>query len=237
VERTDVIGRTVLKLPSMEQPFFKTLATRRTTRSFKIDEALPQAQLETVLYAVFGTQGLKIFSPDIAAIKRTSASGGALHPIEAYLLVLNVKGIHPGLYHYETRTHALALLEQMDTTEAQDLACRFTVAQGHCANAHVLVVHVARFDRSLWKYGKHRKAYKSVMMDSGHLSQTFYLTAAHLGLGAFCTGAINDVDIAQSLRLRPLREAAVAINGLGIPSPGHDEFSFDPDPFQPSARA
>ena len=36
-------------------------------------------------------------------------------------------------------------------------------------------------------------------MDSGHLSQTFYLTATHLGLGAFCTAAINDADIERIL--------------------------------------
>ena len=58
------------------------------------------------------------------------------------------------------------------------------------------MIHVARFDRNFWKYAQHRKAYKAVLMDSAHLSQTFYLTAAHLGLGAFYTAAINDADIA-----------------------------------------
>jgi putative peptide maturation dehydrogenase len=233
-QRRDALRRSALKLPSLDEPFFQTLCARRTTRSFKSDEPLPQSALETMLYAVFGAQGLKIYPYGIAAVKRTSASGGALHPIDAYVLVLNVQGFVPGLYHYEAGTHALATLEELDTAEARALACRFTASQGFCADAHALIIHVVRFDRSLWKYGKHRKAYKTVMMDSGHLSQTFYLTAAHLGLGAFCVGAINDVDIANRLRLSPVREAAVAINGLGIADPDRNELNFDPSPYSPS---
>ena len=71
-------------------------------------------------------------------------------------------------------------------------------------------------------------------MDSAHLSQTFYLTAAHLGLGAFYTVAINDADIGSRLRLKPVREAAIAINGFGIADNGRDDLQFMPDPYRPT---
>ena len=96
------------------------------------------------------------------------------------------------------------------------------------------MIHVARFDRTFWKYAQHRKAYKAVLMDSAHLSQTFYLTAAHLGLGAFYTAAINDADIARRLRLKPVREAAIAINGVGLADSGRDELHFVTDPYRPT---
>ena len=233
VSRPDAEARIPLSAPALDGPFFDALLARRTTRAYRCDQALPKSALELMLYAVFGTHGIKFFASGIAAIKRTSPSGGALHPIEAYVLAVNVADIAAGLYHYETNTHALARLESMNIANARDLACQFTAGQSYFAEAHVLVIHVARFDRTFWKYAQHRKAYKAVFMDSAHLSQTLYLTAAHLGLGAFYTAAINDADIASRLRLRPIRDAAIAINGFGIPDSGRDTLHFMPDPFRP----
>jgi SagB-type dehydrogenase family enzyme len=124
----------------------------------------------------------------------------------------------------------------MDRADARKLAADFTSGQTYFAEAHVLVIHVARFDRKFWKYAQHRKAYKTVLMDSAHLSQTLYLTAAHLGLGAFFSGAINDTDIAYRLRLRPIREAAIAVNGFGIADSGRDALRFMAEPYSPGDR-
>jgi len=237
VERTDASRRIALRTPTLSGSFFETLLARRTTRAYRSDQALPLSALEHMLYAVFGTHGIREFAPGITAIKRTSPSGGALHPIEGYVLVSNVDEIPAGLYHYETGTHALAQLECMDAASARSVASQFTAGQTYFAEAHALVIHVARFDRNFWKYAQHRKAYKAVMMDSAHLSQTFYLTAAHLGLGAFYTAAINDADIARRLRLAPVREAAIAINGVGIADTARNELHFVPDPYQPKGVA
>ena len=233
VRREDVTRDIPLRRPVMSGPFFTALLARRTTRAFLTQEPLPISMLELMLYAVFGTHGIKHFE-GFSAIKRTSPSGGALHPIEAYVLALNVQGLPAGLYHYETGRHALAQLEAMAPASARSLACDFMAGQTYFAEAHALVVHVARFDRTFWKYAQHPKAFKAVLMDSAHLSQTFYLTAAHLGLGAFFTAAINDADIARRLRLPDLRQAAIGINGVGLPDNGRDDMHFVPDPYEPN---
>jgi putative peptide maturation dehydrogenase len=233
VQRSDAQERVPLSVPPLDGPFFDTLLARRTTRAYRSECPLPRPALELMLYAVFGAQGIKSFADGVAAIKRTSPSAGALHPIEAYVLAINVQEIPVGLYHYEVGEHALARLEIMDRTSARNLATEFTAGQAYFAEAHALVVHVARFDRNFWKYAQHRKAYKAVLMDSAHLSQTLHLTAAHLGLGAFYTAAINDGDIALRLRLRPVREAAIAINGFGIADGGREELLFAAEPYRP----
>ena len=237
VRRDDARQRIPLRIPMLDGPFFAALLARRTTRAYLCQRPLPMSALELMLYAVFGTQGIKQLAKGLSAIKRTSPSAGALHPIEAYVLALNVQDLPSGLYHYETGTHALAQLEAMETPAARDLAREFTAGQAYFAEAHALVVHVARFDRNFWKYARHRKAFKTVLMDSAHLSQTFYLTAAHLGLGAFYTAAINDVDIERRLRLTPLREGAIGINGVGLSDTGRDELHFLPDPHFPAGVA
>ncbi len=235
-ERADARKRIEWEAPALSDPFFDILLSRRTTRAYRTDERLASAALEKMLYAVFGTQGTKQLAPGFTVLKRTSPSGGALHSIEAYVLTINVADVPPGLYHYETGSHSLAELELLDIDSARELALQFTAGQAYFAEAHALVVHVARFERSFWKYSRHRKAYKSVLMDSGHLSQTFYLTATHLGLGAFYTAAINDVDISRRLRLAPQKEAAVAINGVGLAATGRDELHFMPDRYTPGSN-
>jgi putative peptide maturation dehydrogenase len=235
VVRSDAQRHLALRVPALTDPFFDLLAARRTCRAYRTELPLPQSALETLLYTVFGTRGTKHAGAGLVLARRTSPSGGALHPIDAYVLAIHVEGVPAGLHHYEPATHALAQLELMDVDSARDLAVTFTAGQGYFAEAHALVIHVARFQRSFWKYAQHRKAYKAVLMDSGHLSQTFYLTATQLKLGAFYTAAINDADIGQRLRLEPPREAAIAINGCGIPDPMRQELSFAPDPYYPVA--
>jgi putative peptide maturation dehydrogenase len=233
--RTDAGPRIALASPPLEGPFFDALRARRTTRAFVQARALPLSALETMMYAVFAAHGIKQLATGITAIKRTSASGGGLHPTEAYVLAIKVDGLPTGLYHYEIGTHALAPLKTYTEAHARELATRFVAGQAYFAEAHALVLHVVRMDRHFWKYSGHHKAYKAVLMDSAHLSQTFYLTAAHLGLGAFYTAAINDADIAEELGLDALAQAPVGISGLGIADTARNDLHFLPDVFMPEA--
>ena len=102
---------------------YDALEKRKTTRMF--DRVCPVTldQISTVLYYVFGCHGTATVSPpDVIAIKRTSPSGGGLHPIEAYPLIINVDGLDPGLYHYRVEDHSLELLEGLSSHEASELA-------------------------------------------------------------------------------------------------------------------
>ena len=72
-------------------------------------------------------------------------------------------------------------------------------------------------------------------MDAAHLSQTLYLVATELGLGAFVTAAVNNGDIDDRLGIDGYREGALAICGFGRPAA---ELSpIDPEfvPFVPRA--
>ena len=206
VQRADALGRTALRTPALAGRVLRCTPPPTHGASLRCSHAAATRLLETVLFSVFAAHGLKEFAPGISAIRRTSPSGGALHPIEAYVLVRHIDGLPPGLYHYETGAHALALLEHLTREDVARLIEGFTAGQTYFADAHAAIVHVARFDRNMWKYRRHRKSYKAVMMDSAHLSQTLYLTVAHLGLGAFYTAAINDADVGVRLRLDPQRE-------------------------------
>ena len=88
-------------------------------------------------------------------IKRTSPSGGGLHPITAYPIIANVEGIAPGVYHYNAGDHSLALVSSLTTDEAHELATAFMSGQSYFGSAHVSFVLAARFYRNHWKYRRH----------------------------------------------------------------------------------
>ena len=226
------LSRLELPIEPLDDAFARILRARRTTRHFDTTRPLPLCDLNRVLYGTFGALGTQELAPGMVAVKRTSASGGALHPIEAYPLVINVAGLVPGFYHYESGTHALALLKDMAEADARALASALTIGQTYFADAQVLVFHVARLDRHHWKYRRHPKAYKAVLLDSGHLSQTFYLLAAERGLGAYYTAAINDADVGTQLGLDPLTRIAIGANGLGIIDPTQDALHLQAEPWR-----
>lgn len=225
-----------LSLPPPRKTALDDLLARRVTcRNFAADGVVPLAQLADLLHRVFGEQGRQELAPGAVALKKNSPSGGGLHPVEAYVLAQRVEGLAPGLYHYHAVAHALEPLSAGDVgpgdgamaatdpsgLDAPDpggwasLALRLVAGQTWFANAPVLVLMTARFDRNFWKYQRHAKAWKVVQLDAGHLSQNLYLTATEMGHGAFVTGAINDEVIEQVLGLDGVTEGPVLINGFG----------------------
>lgn len=203
------------------------MARRATCRNYDAT-ALPATRLGALLHRVFAYQSVTEDQPGLALAKRTSPSAGSLHPIEAYVLAQRVDGVATGLYHYHGGAHALEPLRMLDEREARQLARRFVAGQPWFATAPVQVALVARFARNFWKYRGHPKAYRAVVLDAGHLSQTLMIEATRAGLGAFVTAAINEVDIEQAFGLDELAESPLAVCGFGVRGKRCEYPEFDP---------
>lgn len=195
--------------------FDALLARRKTCRNFDPEGRVSKQDLATMLHRVWGAVGTLELAPGAVAVKKNSPAGGGLHAVEAYVLVQRVQGMTPGLYHYLALEHALEPLREMPAPEAATLAHQCVAGQHWFANVPVMAIMTARFDRLFWKYRRHTKAWRVVHLDVGHLSQTMYLSAADLGLGAFVTAAINDHDVDRALALPAMQEAAIAVVGFG----------------------
>jgi putative peptide maturation dehydrogenase len=196
-------------------PLDAPLQARYTGRNYDPQAVLPLATASRLLQRTFGAQARRELAPGTVAIKKTSPSGGSLHPTTAYLLAQRVEGVAPGLYHYHPVEHALEPVRALTTELASEHALRFVAGQTWFRDAPLQVVLVSRFERNFWKYRNHAKAYRAVILDIGHLSQTFYLLAAEAGLPAFITAAINEVDIAEALGLDGIAADALAVCGCG----------------------
>ena len=217
-----------LPLVDPPRPLYDVLRRRKTGRGFAAGASLSLDELATVLRYVWGCHGTHDVTPELTILKKTSPSGGSQHPVEVYPLVRAVEGVDPGFYHYAVDAHELELLEPLGGDEAADLVVELTAGQEHFRAAQVLFLLTARFARNFWKYQAHAKAYRAVLFDAAHLSQTLYLVCADLGLGAFVSGAINEEDIDRRLGLRAFTEAAVLVCGCGRPVPSSREPPYRP---------
>jgi putative peptide maturation dehydrogenase len=204
------------------------LARRATCRNFDTGGTLDLERFGDVLKRVVGCQAEVEILPGTKALKKSHPSGGSLHPLEAYLVVQRVDGVAPGLYHYHVTTHALEPVATLDPAALRDFAMRSVAGQDFFADAHALLVITARFERTFWKYRSHPKAYRAIVLEAGHVSQNLYLTATELGLGAFVTAAINEVDIEQAFGLDALRESPLAVLGFGPRAAEKTMLEFDP---------
>lgn len=202
-------------------------AARSTCRNFD-DSSVRIQDLSQVLHRVFGAQASQQLAPGAVMLKKNSPSGGSLHPVEAYVLTQRVDGIAPGLHHYQCVEHALEPMQLLGAAEASQLAHELVAGQPWFANAPVLVLMAARFDRTFWKYPDHAKAWKVIQLDAGHLSQNFYLSATDLGYGAFVTAAINDACAERVFELDGVCTGAVAVCGFGKRAAQGDNVEFDP---------
>ena len=228
-------GDAALELPIVRGsgPLYEVLARRRTTRGFDRSRPLALEELSLVLGEVFGAHGYAPILGEHVGLRKTSPSGGGLHPTEVYPLVSRVEGLDPGLYHYDVARHALELVEALAEDDAVALAASFACGQTYFASAQVSFVLTTRFERSFWKYRRNQRALVALLLDAGHLSQTLYLVAAERGLGAYVTAAINGENIDERLGLDGVREGAIALAGCGLRPAGRSALEPEFAPYVP----
>jgi SagB-type dehydrogenase family enzyme len=206
-------GAAYLSLPvpqAQHDDFFRTLYARRTHRRFSPAQ-VPLAAVAHLLHATWGVQGY-VESKYFGSLPlKTSPSGGARNPVEVYLMALRVAGLDVGLYHYDAREHALG---KISSAASPQMARAYCADQPFVAEAAALFIMTGVFARTMWKY-PHPRAYRVVLLDAGHLGQTFCLNATRLGLAPFSTAALKDSLIEADLGIDGVTESVLYVTGVG----------------------
>ncbi|CAD7375375.1 putative peptide maturation dehydrogenase [Xanthomonas arboricola] len=216
-------------LPRAAAGYLDTVLRRRTTcRNFDADACMEHAVFARIMERTFAANALLEADAETVFLKRSSPSGGGLHPLDAYLFIRNVSGLADGIYHYLPIDHALEPLN-VDVPDLQDVALNILAGQDWFANAHVIVALCPRYYRNFWKYRMHAKAYRALALEAGHFSQTLYMAATDLGLGAFVTCAINEIQVETLLGLEPIMEGVLAICGFGMRGDVMQTMELDPN--------
>jgi len=198
-----------------KDPFLSVLRRRQTCRVFK-GNSMPLEYLSTLLFSSFGLlhgewTELSEKGLSITGMRKASASGGGLHPEEAYVIALRVDGLIPGLYHYRVQDHKLTLLTE---GKFEEKLIELLYHQYFARGLSVGIFITARFDKAWWKY-RHSRAYRNVLLDIGHASQTFQLCATSLGYQTWITGAFQDTAVDSFLGVNGSTEGAIFFVGAG----------------------
>ncbi|HEY8551609.1 MAG TPA: SagB family peptide dehydrogenase [Vicinamibacterales bacterium] len=207
----------VVPLPAADRrsALARTLSERRTWRRLG-REPITLRTLATLLRLTWGVQAwVEVDGLGTMPLK-TSPSGGARHPVEAYVAIRRVPGVAPGIYHYESSTHRLVRLRS-GLTKKTLASC--VPQQAWMADAPAMVFMTAVFARMQWRYPVAR-AYRTVLAEAGHHAQTFCLLATERHLAPFCTMALADTVVERLLGIDGLHEAALYAVGVGTRPPG-----------------
>ena len=192
--------------------FFQTLHARRTHREFT-RQAVSLEQVSKLLQTTWGVQGF-LDATELGTLPyKTSPSGGSRHPGEVYLVALRVNGLERGIYHYQPNHHRLARIPGGVSARRASAYC---AGQRYFGKAAALFIMTAVFARTMWKYRRGR-AYRVILLETGHLCQTFCLTATRLGLAPFSTAALEDSLIEQDLGIDGISESVLYVAGIGRP--------------------
>ena len=207
-------GRRVVSLPDagtrLAERFPDILLRRRTRRRFG-EGTIPLVDVATLLHLTWRFTSSLIW-PGLGSVPlRTSPSGGARLPIDVYVAAARVEGLRSHLFYYRADRHQLVDLGgRVDGDEMR----RFCGHQPWAANAAALFLMTATIPRMTWRYRSSR-AYRVMLLEAGHLCQTFCLVATWLGLASFSTAALDDEYVEQRLGIDGFDEIVVYAAGIG----------------------
>jgi SagB-type dehydrogenase family enzyme len=179
----------------LDESLGTVLLNRRSVRELG-GAPLPLGHLATVLHAAYGV------TSEAPQPLRAVPSGGALYPLELYVLASSVRSLEAGLYHYDPLRHAL---EELGSPRAGALEEAFVYPE--LAGASAVVAVTALFWRTRFKYGL--RGYRFALLEAGHVVQNLLLAATALGLAAVPIGGYYDARLERLLGVDGVNEAAL----------------------------
>lgn len=182
-------GRPVLALPEAapaRASLEAALSNRRSADAFGDGEvrASVLSSLLTRSYGVSGSLGEHALRP--------TPSGGALYPLDVYVLPHRVETLRAGgRYHFDPFERVLADVGDVDSA-ALDEALNIPNINGSAA---MTLVVSASFWRSRFKYGQ--RALRFTLIEAGHLVQNLLLLATAHGLACRPIGGFFDTRLTE----------------------------------------
>ena len=146
---------------------------------------LSRTELGTILHAAYGITD---------AGRRTVPSGGALYPLELFVLTLTVGELEAGVWRLDP------LDARLERIPAEPIRIADLVPLPELVeHAAAVVFLTATFWRTRFKYGL--RGYRFALLEAGHAAQNLLLAAAALGISALPLGGFYDAAVDDALGL------------------------------------
>jgi SagB-type dehydrogenase family enzyme len=140
---------------------------------------------------------------------RAASATGALYPIELYVINSRVKGLDPGVYHFNPLKFSLVRLRQ------DDWSSEVAAAIGGSHQSALTIVFTSLAWRNAWKY--EARSYRHWFWDAGVILANLLAICSSEGFPARLVAGFVDESLDRLLGLRSEKEATVAIVEIGKP--------------------
>ncbi len=187
--------------PRMEMEdldLYRRIAVRRSCRRFSGAECTQKKMLEILSY------GYRSYRRNNWCL--------ASHYLRSMVIILNVEGWEPGVYHYDATRMSLELKRSGDFKAESYYLCLGQDLASECSFLLVQTVDLAQLVNA---YGD--RGYRYVCLDAGQIGERINLVAMHLDLGSSGIGGYFD-DQANEIIGLSLSEAVIYITVIGVPS-------------------
>jgi SagB-type dehydrogenase family enzyme len=184
-----------VELPTPTPSTMGVTSSIRRRRSARVFEPSPvsQGDLSFILHAAQGNLALE------------RAAG-----VELDLVVHDVTGVEPGVYHYQPMSHRLVTMRRGELRKELVAAC---LKQAKAGSAAVGFVMAARLDSVKSSLGD--RHYRDLLIESGAIGQRVYLSAEAVGLAARNLAAFQDDRFNDLLALKSRGLVALHLTMLG----------------------
>jgi SagB-type dehydrogenase family enzyme len=195
-------------LPESTRTFTEAVLTRRSSRDFRrAPVSLPL--ITTLLYLGNGITGSAQAHDGRTQHFRAAPSGGALYPVELYVIAMAIEDLPQGIYHYEPVSNMLEAVRTGDRTERLQ-AITYT-DEIDSAAAAIVLTGISLKNRI--KYSE--RGYRFMLMEAGHIAQNILLTASAYQLAAVPIGGFVDDELDELLGIDGLDEVSLYLVAIG----------------------
>lgn len=152
---------------------------------------------------------------------RSSASAGALYPVEIYTMIRDAEGIEDGMYHFNIMEHSLTRLRRGDFSDHTGSI----IVPKSKTRPVISFILSSIFFRSSWKY--RGRAYRYHLLDTGHVLENLVLALKTLSFSFEVGYDFDDKRLDQLIGVDEFREVALAIINI----PGKDNMPDKTAPY------
>jgi len=187
-----------VKLPRLDIPkafIYDVLLARQSSRDFN-NQPVELNQLNNILFAGYGSRN-SIKEENNSSSERPAPSAGGLYPLELYVLVMNMKGLQPGIYHYHPHAPKLEFIDSNSID--RQLLYHLFLQQSWIMDASAVIIATAIMERTLSKYRD--RGYRYILFEAGHVFQNMNLVATAHKIGTVNIGAFLDEEIGSLLKI------------------------------------
>ena len=186
----------------------EAILTRRSDRDFT-GAPIALHELARLLRYAAGVTGRLDTGDGEAVPLRAAPSGGALYPVETYVLVRRVDGLASGVYHFAPAHGALDVVAAGNPFPALVRATYETQLR----RALVAFVLTGISMKTRLKYGE--RGYRFMLLEAGHIAQNALLAATAMRLRSFTVGGFVDDELDALLRLDGVDETSLYVIAAG----------------------